>query len=67
MATHSSEIFLAWKLSWAEEPGGLQSMGRKESGTMEPLTLTPTRPWLLVLRGAPPCLGPSAHKLDPDP
>ena len=25
MATHSST--LAWKISWAEEPGGLQSMG----------------------------------------
>ena len=25
MATHSS--ILAWKISWAEEPGGLQSMG----------------------------------------
>ena len=25
MATHSS--ILAWKILWAEEPGGLQSMG----------------------------------------
>ena len=25
MATHSS--ILAWKIPWAEEPGGLQSMG----------------------------------------
>ena len=25
MATHSS--ILAWKISWAEDPGGLQSMG----------------------------------------
>ena len=25
MATHSS--FLAWRLPWAEEPGGLQFMG----------------------------------------
>ena len=25
MATHSST--LAWKISWAEEPGGLQSIG----------------------------------------
>jgi len=25
MATHSS--FLAWKIPWAEEPGGLQSTG----------------------------------------
>ena len=28
MATHSS--VLAWEISWTEEPGGLQSMGRKE-------------------------------------
>ena len=25
MATHSN--ILAWRISWAEEPGGLQSMG----------------------------------------
>ena len=25
MATHSS--ILSWKISWTEEPGGLQSMG----------------------------------------
>ena len=28
MATHSS--ILAWKVPWTEEPGGLQSQGRKE-------------------------------------
>ena len=27
MATHSS--ILAWKISWTEEPSGLQSMGSK--------------------------------------
>ena len=27
MATHSS--ILAWKITWTEEPGGLQSMGSK--------------------------------------
>ena len=27
MATHSS--ILAWKISWTEEPGGLQSMVRR--------------------------------------
>ena len=27
MATHSS--ILAWRIPWAEEPGGLQSMGLK--------------------------------------
>ena len=31
MATHSS-IF-AWRIPWAEEPGGLQSMGSQELGT----------------------------------
>ena len=29
-ATHSS--ILAWKISWAEEPGGLQSMGSQRVG-----------------------------------
>ena len=37
MATHSS--ILAWKISWPEEPGGLQSMGSKESDMTERLTL----------------------------
>ena len=31
MAIHSS--ILAWKIPWAEEPGGLQSMGSQESDT----------------------------------
>ena len=30
MATHSS--ILAWRISWAEEPGGLQSMGSQRDG-----------------------------------
>ena len=30
MATHSS--FLAWKILWTEEPGGLQSMGSQTVG-----------------------------------
>ena len=38
MTTHSR--ILAWKISWAQELGGLQSMGSKESGTTERLTLT---------------------------
>ena len=33
MATHSS--ILAWRIPWTEEPGGLQSMGCKESDTTE--------------------------------
>ena len=31
MATHSST--LVWKIPWAEEPGGLQSMGSPKSQT----------------------------------
>ena len=31
MATHSSS--LAWRIPWMEEPGRLQSMGRKELDT----------------------------------
>ena len=30
MATHSS--ILAWKMSWTEKPGGLQSMGSQRVG-----------------------------------
>ena len=36
MATHSS--ILAWRISWAEEPGGLQSMGSQRVGCGEQLT-----------------------------
>ena len=36
MATHSS--ILAWRIPWTEEPGGLQSVGRKESDTTERLS-----------------------------
>ena len=35
MASYSS--ILAWRIPWTEEPGGLQSMGRKESDTTEQL------------------------------
>ena len=38
MATLSS--ILAWRIPWAEEPGGLQSMGSQESDTNERLILT---------------------------
>ena len=34
MGTHSS--ILAWKIPWTEEPCGLQSIGCKESDTIEP-------------------------------
>ena len=30
MATHYT--ILAWRISWTEEPGGLQSMGSQELG-----------------------------------
>ena len=33
IATHSSII--AWRIPWKVEPGGLQSMGRKESDMTE--------------------------------
>ena len=33
MATRSR--ILAWRIPWTEEPGGLQSMGHKESDTTE--------------------------------
>ena len=33
IATHSS--ILAWEIPWTEEPGVLQSTGRKESDTTE--------------------------------
>ena len=36
MATHSN--ILAWRISWTEEPGVLQSTGRKELDTTEQLT-----------------------------
>ena len=40
MATHSS--FLAWRIPWTEEPGGLYSpWGRKVSDTTERSTLSP--------------------------
>ena len=37
MATHSS--ILAWRIPWTEEPGGLQSMGLKESDMAERLSM----------------------------
>ena len=38
MASYSS--VLAWRISWTEEPGGLQSMGHKELDPTERLTLS---------------------------
>ena len=46
MATHSS--ILAWKISWTEEPGGLQPIGHQESDTTEHThTHTHTHTWVL--------------------
>ena len=39
MATYSS--ILARRIPWPEEPGGLQSVGFKESDTTQQLTLAP--------------------------
>ena len=36
MATHSS--ILAWRISWTEEPGGLQSTGLQELDKTEQLS-----------------------------
>ena len=36
VATHS--IILAWRISWTEEPGGLQSMGLQRVGQTESLS-----------------------------
>ena len=36
MVTHSN--ILAWRIPWTEEPGGLPSMGHKESDRTEQLT-----------------------------
>ena len=38
MATHSS--ILAWRIPWTEEPGGLESTGRKELDTTKRLRFT---------------------------
>ena len=43
MAIYSS--ILAWRIPWTEEPGGLQSWGRKESDMTEGLTLSLSFPF----------------------
>ena len=37
MATYSS--ILAWKIPWTENPGGLQSLGHRQSDTTEQLSM----------------------------
>ena len=46
MAAHSSTL-LAWKIPWAEEPGGLQSMGSRRVGHnwVTSLSLFTFMPW----------------------
>ena len=56
MATHSS-IF-AWRISWTEEPGGLQSLGL-QSQTW--LTFTFTFPPLLILEDVILLYSPREH------
>ena len=41
---------LAWKISWGEETGGLQSMRSKESDTTELLNTVITKPMLAVIK-----------------
>ena len=43
MATHSS--ILAWRILWTEEPGRLQSKGRKRSDTTEATQHSSTHVW----------------------
>ena len=45
MATHSS--ILAWRIPWAAEPGGLQSMGLQR-GRHDSARRTAQRPLLLI-------------------
>ena len=51
MATHSS-IF-AWKIPWAEEPGGLQSMVSQRVGhnySTEQQKTMPPKPYNLIIK-----------------
>ena len=47
MAPPSS--ILAWRIPWTEEPGGLQSMGRKESDATERLKHSSAQPCFLLV------------------
>ena len=60
MAIHSS--ILAWKISWTEEPGGLQSMG---SGMTERLTLRTYCIYIYFLKSKVFPGGPVAKTLSP--
>ena len=65
MATHSS--ILAWRIPWTEEPGKLQSMGRKESNMTEASEHTLnswgwTKQWRIYNNRFPPTSS-SSHKI----
>ena len=47
MANHSS--ILAWKIPWTEEPGGLQSIGGKESDATEHTSVSLSNYWLFIV------------------
>ena len=62
MATHSS--ILAWRIPWAEEPGGLQSSGwQKESDMTERQNQNKSESRVPHLHKGSPCLfsGPSGE------
>ena len=65
MATHSSA--LAWKTPWAEEPGGLQSMGSLQVGHDWATSLSLlNQPWIFIrmidAEAEPPILWPPDTK-----
>ena len=50
MATHSS--IHAWKISWTEEPGGLQSMGSQSRTRLSDFTFPSFWSWLGLASGS---------------
>ena len=72
MATHSSIV--AWRISWTEEPGGLQPRGSQRVNTTEaaehahtsdPQLSCRTRLWLILLRPAEGARHPREGGLQP--
>ena len=64
MATHSR--ILAWRISWTEKPGGLQSMGSQRLGqdlSAEHTQCTSTRVCVLLPHLFTACLSPEEYKL----
>ena len=56
MATYSS--ILAWKISWTEEPGGLQSVGLQSWTRLSTAHSLSSESSLLSLGSQPPALTP---------